>query len=597
MKLLAKTQNFDGPGRRPWKQTDTTKNEWGTPWLCRKKGCAAADSGRATYGCYQKCFICGTQKGAAMNPKREETSEWVVDPTKRRGKGASGSKGSGKGKDSTKGAGKGNLTGTPPDVRTVTAPQASSSSADAKPELLRVPGGSPAQQTTDSNKGNEDMQQSPPRERWQPRALPCEAIDAMNTFQDSWHSVVASTNDDLFPTEEVLPSASSVLEDFLTDDKESEHCKDYTKLKEEVETLRTQIGLGTSGSATDGFLRETLTRQEAALSKAEKKKPTTIILLQSLVTAKDRWELDVKRSRQRATAGAEKSRTRREDRLRVLDDLAQNLDLVRHALEFHDMSLEEAHKERAELLERRDQEVSKLFDDKIRIQKEKEASDTVSSRTTAAQNAAVSQDTQLAQAMAELENSRKKQSLLLEKVQELQKAAGGSTRSVQGVPSGSASSGVQPMSGVVSFVDTEDIFEKADPKDLPDYTPTDDPYGVKQIGICGHWYQLFLLWRQGGCQAVTFGDLKVHSSAGDETAKLMKLLLGERLWDGWFSLLEKDEPDDQVLIPRQALQFVILALEKLKIKHETLQDMKKTAEESYTQITAASKKRRMVAKA
>ena len=90
------------------------------------------------------------------------------------------------------------------------------------------------------------------------------------------------------------------------------------------------------------------------------------------------------------------------------------------------------------------------------------------------------------------------------------------------------------MRGIVSFVDTDDVFEQADPKDLPDYTPTADEYGSPHINICGHLYQLLLLWRQGGCQPVTFGDLRAHSTGAAEVPQLVRKLLGAGLWDGWF---------------------------------------------------------------
>ena len=95
---------------------------------------------------------------------------------------------------------------------------------------------------------------------------------------------------------------------------------------------------------------------------------------------------------------------------------------------------------------------------------------------------------------------------------------------------------------------------------------------------------------------MTFGDLRTHSAAGAEASQLVRKLLGTKLWDGWFSLLENLEPGNHDWIPRQALHFVILALENLKLKHDALQEVKGAAEKSFALMTAASKKRRAVTK-
>ena len=96
---------------------------------------------------------------------------------------------------------------------------------------------------------------------------------------------------------------------------------------------------------------------------------------------------------------------------------------------------------------------------------------------------------------------------------------------------------------------------------------------------------------------MTFGDLRAHSAADAEASQLVRKLLGTKLWDGRFSLLENVEPGNHDWIPRQALHFVILALKNLKLKHDALQEVKQAAEESFAQMTAASKKRRAIAKA
>ena len=89
-------------------------------------------------------------------------------------------------------------------------------------------------------------------------------------------------------------------------------------------------------------------------------------------------------------------------------------------------------------------------------------------------------------------------------------------------------------------------------------------------------------------------DLKKHSSAGEEAITLVKHLLGSQLWDGWFSRFPEDLPDDQVL-PRQALTFVSLALDKIKMSKADSEAAKKPALKAFEEYTENVKRRRTAA--
>ena len=72
----------------------------------------------------------------------------------------------------------------------------------------------------------------------------------------------------------------------------------------------------------------------------------------------------------------------------------------------------------------------------------------------------------------------------------------------------------------------------------------------------------------------------------------MKFLLGEQLWDGWFSLAGAN-PEDNEPVPRQALAYVALALDNMKTLYQGLEDSKKTAAESFARLTSEAKRRRL----
>ena len=111
--------------------------------------------------------------------------------------------------------------------------------------------------------------------------------------------------------------------------------------------------------------------------------------------------------------------------------------------------------------------------------------------------------------------------------------------------------------------------------------------------VCHNLYCLLQLWNLHGCLPVTFGDFRQHSSAGQDFDLAMVNLLGGPLWKEWFGEWVDDKrPGAEELIPRQALIYTNLALEKLKASFAQGQEVKATAKTSYTAMTEASKRRR-----
>ena len=140
-------------------------------------------------------------------------------------------------------------------------------------------------------------------------------------------------------------------------------------------------------------------------------------------------------------------------------------------------------------------------------------------------------------------------------------------------------------------VSTDTICEAASPELLPHfYVETADENTTQQLVICAHLLQLLTLWNQGGCQPVTFGDLKAHSLAGEHSAAFMRQLLGTQLWDGWFGLVESTLNDEDY-IPRQALSFMHLALQKIQFAVGVLAEQQAAAKTAYEDM---QKKRRML---
>ena len=155
-----------------------------------------------------------------------------------------------------------------------------------------------------------------------------------------------------------------------------------------------------------------------------------------------------------------------------------------------------------------------------------------------------------------------------------------------------------PAHQVPTVLGTDDIFEGACNALLPQIELTEDQAGKAKLSACGHMYHLLLLWNRGGCLPVSFGQLRQHSLAGSETHQLMKMLIGEVLWEGWFCLVG-DTPDDTEPIPRQALSFIALALDGIKAQHESKEEAAKQVEnmkaaaEAFMCIKGEAKRRRV----
>ena len=181
--------------------------------------------------------------------------------------------------------------------------------------------------------------------------------------------------------------------------------------------------------------------------------------------------------------------------------------------------------------------------------------------------------------MKELEVSRQKQMELFEKVGELQSTANAA----------SCAAAAAKDDASMLFLTADDTFEGADPTLLPDVS---SEITQPQLVARGHLCQLLILRTQGGCQPVTFGDLQAHSKAGADTPALLRHLLGKVLWDGWFDIISEPIQDGEV-VPRQALTYVSMALEKWKAKYDAVEQTKTEATKAFAMMTAAVKKRKM----
>ena len=570
-----KTKKFQGGKQQ---QAQSNKD---TEFLCRLAGCKAADLGLPTRFGKMSCYWCGTPKNKAMNPPKHQTTPWKGDPAKHTG-GWNGS------------AGK-----PTPATEKSTTKEVADATTDAANFFAPVPGGSPPE----ADEPQDLTQPKPQWERWQPRALDCLTIDGMNSFQEKWHAIVDSTTEDLFPTEEALPNAEAVVTELLASNKSLATVEEKAALQQEIKELRAQTAMGNPESEGNKNLMALLGQKEAQLDK--KGTPSAELQHQSLVAAKGTWGMEKKTSLDRTTAGAQRAADRARERMSLLDQLENAMRTIRMEILNHDDLYNQAHAERADAIAEHNEKVSNLLDTKITAAKKAAEDATKTPRAAScaptaqteppkAPNAKPIDTDQLTTALAQLEEMRAHSKALLEKIQELEKEKTGPTS--EAASSTAMATDSTSNLTLTTTLGADDIFERADPALLPNHTPTDDAVGREQLTVCGHFHQLLQLWIQGGYLPVTFGELRAHSTAGFQVHNLMKDLLGLQLWDGWFEMLA-DIPDDSEMIPRQALTYCHIALERLREKHKVNEDVKEAATKSYASLSAAGKKRRAAATA
>ena len=238
-------------------------------------------------------------------------------------------------------------------------------------------------------------------------------------------------------------------------------------------------------------------------------------------------------------------------------------------------------------------------DAEVLAAKQKAAAASAQSPSATATPPANQEEDALTKAMQELEAMRASQQQLMQQIQLLQGrgAAPGGAQSSQSASPQAQGAAIQPQAAsqmcISTVLSTDAVYEEASPTMLPKLQPPPNTeLGKRQLAAYGHLHQLLLLWNRGGCQPVSFGELRTHSLASQETHIQLKGLAGQQLWDGWFALVG-DSPEDCEPVPRQALAYAALALDGMKSLYEDAEKTRKTAEEAYLAFTTAAKKRKL----
>ena len=312
--------------------------------------------------------------------------------------------------------------------------------------------------------------------------------------------------------------------------------------------------------------------------------------------------------------GQDKAKERIEKRTDLMTQLYNHISVLADAIQVHENEQLAGHAAKSQTLAQQEEDVAAILrqriaaaDAEVLAGKQKAAAATSQSASATATPPANQEADALSKAMQELEAMRASQQQLMQQIQLLQDRGAA-------IPAGDATGGAQPPQAkqqpngqttggqpvamqlselIPTVLSTDDVFDGACTSMLPKLKVDESEVGKKQLAACGHLHHLLLLWNKGGCLPVSFEELRAHSLAGRETHTLLKLLLGEELWDGWFGLLGAN-PEDAEPIPRQALSFAALALDELKTLYENGEEAREAAADSFKLLKSAKKRRRDV---
>ena len=338
----------------------------------------------------------------------------------------------------------------------------------------------------------------------------------------------------------------------------------------------------TTAPAVRKCLQDQIAVDTAALEKLGKKAtPSHATHLAALQEAEKKLLTQNSVRKDKEGVGKKKALARGEERREFFAEVKRQLAIIEKAVEAHEEHSYCRHEAKSQVLDAHEKTMLARLQTRIVAAEKtspqaKSATQEVSAEAKKATQEAVDQAaaaTRKAEAAAEEVTA--KHAELLEKVEQLQAEA----RNAQIL-----------RQQAVAVQQAEMVFAAADSQMLPaDVAPKT---GVATFWkVCGHLHQLLERWQFGGGIAVTLAELSHYSLAKDTTQSLMKKLLGQELWEGWFGKPDFTMADDSVL-PRQTMTFLHLALKQLKSNYDAGEEAKKAATKDYAMLVEANAKRR-----
>ena len=585
-------------GKGKGKQVSSPSNDTDGCFQCRWDDCKAAEAQKVTWGWKTCCHGCGRAKGIAKSPPLERLAPWAyeerrclsnLDP-----------------KDGGKDIGdKGkNKAATTHKADTLDAEKLAALRVDRMAGLKSAPAPT-AQVAAVRDKGDKDDKDhkvlanvktiaAPKAEKpegdgnWAPGALDNVVMTLVtDDLPEVINEVLALVAADKTPQEFVpKETPEEALERHMKLAKVTPTSESKARVTGEVKEAKAQleqvISMGASGDMLTP-MRAFVAKKEEELRKLEKNSDTSTVHKAGL----DLVKAALKKQREEAIAATErgmaKAAARKVERRRMVKS-AQDIMLgLLRALDDHEAMLLEKHGARAAAIAEHETKIDQLL---------------AAQATGDVKPAAPAQGPEVIMVAADGADPKDMQEKLDALTKEIEKmraeaAAAISEKDRQLAALKVAEKGAADAAALTAAKQrAHDQFEKinfaAQETDLPGYEPTSGD----QWKACTQLWALLNGWQMAGSQVgFTLLELADCAFAGREVALLGKNLLGP-LWKSWMPENLADISADLV-VPRQAATFMLIALQPLKEKFEDLQQHQKEVKTSLQKLHDNHKKRKL----
>ena len=569
--------------------------------LCPWADCKAAQQKQQTIG-GTTCHCC--RRPFASTPPLEKLVEWAyaeklnTSPTQSKADKDAAVQGKGKGKSTGKSGGKQSAATAADTAKALSPEQLKDLRATRLAGLKTTQGGNTADAGAVAS--YDSPQQRLPQE---PGKLDASALEELENVQPTIKEILQLVATDLAVTMPQAQDANAALASHMAAFSPCTTVEAKAELEARLAETKGFLA-ATNAPKVRARLQEQLDEDEKELSQlCRRGSPSSAqeaSCLREALQALDRLQ---KARFDKEQLGKTKAKERTEKRFQLLEILSGQVDILKQSVETHDAEHLAKHEAKSQVLSEQEETVAALLRTRIdaadaevarlaQLRQQQQQQQVGAAQ--AGQASANAQPDPLAVAMAQLEEMKNTQLELLTKIQDMQQREGtlGDKAADDAMEVAKQAlieaSAVQAKSdATMTFLDADDVYEEATPDDLPDFVPPSQ----ESLDACSHLYFMLKLWNEGGCLAFNLGELKGHCKAKEETLTLLRSLLGTKLWDGWFDVVADPFPDEEIL-PRQAVLYLALALEKLKTRYDAIEATTIAAKESYAIMAATTKKRR-----
>ena len=453
-----------------------------------------------------------------------------------------------------------------------------------------------------------------PQPKWKPPTLSADALEPLPEHPKKVQGLLDSLYADKLPVPGpngwTFKDPDTIVGEFLASNSTCSNVLETENLQKEAHHLKSQLTLDCWDKDVTELMKRKLLEKEAQITKLAKKPVSLPRHHLALENALGEWEVEVTERSEDAKKGADRAAARRTERMQDIQSMISDLQTLGREIEALDKVFVLSHQERSTALKQHEEVVRQRF--KTRITEAKTAQDTAEARANVQPAVAPmavdagANDVDLTNRLALQAEQIAKQCAMIEQLQNQMSAAaqahglgsqtpqqvspiassptpqsnlitGTTTLTVPGTPTP-----VDPAAAALQLADetlwdSQLQLQQQQQQSLSTMLPlhpddTIDPGYVTDLAMKGTptdaqmpacWQLLWLLqqWQSAGSHGITFDDLRSHAVARNETDLIIKMMIGDIVWEEFVE--DGRTVDGKDWIPRQMLYLTINQLETL----------------------------------